>query len=271
MRVTPNFVGDAQAKAGAAASAWRHSLNVIGATNARMEEVRGLLADSQAALDQILPANYRYLSPQDARYAYSAFVGQSDALRLFAIAGSANDYLLGALATAGNIEKGIVVSGAAPSTASTTDDLVLLSGSDKTLAAGVGKETFAAVGTGTYAITGFAASVGGDVAALAGTSTTVNLSDTATGLWLSSGGYALRLSGLSIGQFSVYENLVGFKEASFASNAAGVSIDLLASSPHYYDALLHVSDLTGSALSDTLRGDERANVLRGGAGDDGLF
>jgi Ca2+-binding RTX toxin-like protein len=67
----------------------------------------------------------------------------------------------------------------------------------------------------------------------------------------------------------------GADTASYAASSAGVSIDLLNANASGGDAqgdiLTSVENLVGSALNDTLTGDNGANVLTGGDGDDILI
>jgi Ca2+-binding RTX toxin-like protein len=68
---------------------------------------------------------------------------------------------------------------------------------------------------------------------------------------------------------------MGSDTASFASSAAGVTVDLSNGLPQNtqagIDSLISIEHLEGSAFNDILTGDLQANFLNGGNGDDWLF
>ena len=69
---------------------------------------------------------------------------------------------------------------------------------------------------------------------------------------------------------------LGNDTASYADATAGVSVRLYTEAPQDTvgagtDTLINIENLTGSQFKDTLRGDNDANVLDGGAGSDALY
>jgi Ca2+-binding RTX toxin-like protein len=78
-----------------------------------------------------------------------------------------------------------------------------------------------------------------------------------------------------VGSFNVLLGVMGINTADYSSDPGAVTV-FLASNYAYNgyggtDTLVNIQNVTGSAFGDTLFGDNRDNVLSGGAGNDTLF
>lgn len=216
-----------------------------------------------------LPGGYSYFSPGDASFAAEAFDGFATVLQLQSNVKIALDGVLSAIAQSAGY--GTVYVGHAGET-------VVVGNGFNLLLAGGGSETFSlgsnvdhvALSAASSAVTvnGFQTGASGDQIQLLGIGDKVSVRAIAGGiqLLLGDGQRYVNLNGVSASNLSLFSNLVGVSEISFAEfNQSGTrSIE----GQRLYDGQVHIRKIVASNYGDTLIGDSEASTLVGGRGDD---
>ncbi|GJN52318.1 calcium-binding protein [Pseudomonas tohonis] len=259
------------------------------AVSGALQSTASNLANSRLRLSNILPAtrvttvngttttvSYDWASTVDREKANSLLAAQAKAEDALQVANSSIQSYLTGLGVMLGYAQAQLISGANTSiTAVPAGGLVISGGgSGHNMIGSVGRDifTFAEIaGSASHRITGFQSGIDKDRVLLTHATKIAYLDEDESAharISFSPGVPVVTLTGVSLGNISLYENLIGVNTVSYSATTRGVEAKLSSITPRDLDGFTHVQDIIGSAYADRLIGDSQDNHLIGGNGDD---